>query len=149
MSDKDGNTTCKTNSLHPVYTVTNIQNKIRVLDRTNVNYSSWVKLFQLHARGYKVLSYIDGTKSPIKTKPLYESWVEIDVIFRQWIYGTISDDLLVKVLVTESTALEAWTRIKNNFLNNKGSRAAALEQEFMNLTLKAMPSLEAYCHRLK
>ncbi|CAH1426707.1 unnamed protein product [Lactuca virosa] len=62
---------------------------------------------------------------------------------------TLSDDLLTRVLESDSTAYEAWTRIQNIFLNNKGSRAAALEHEFNNLTLRAMPFLEDYCQRLK
>ncbi|XP_022003419.1 uncharacterized protein LOC110900867 [Helianthus annuus] len=98
-------------SLHPVYTVTNIQNKVRVLDGTKVTYSSWVKLFQLHARGYKVLDHIDGTLPPATTDPSYENWAEVDAIVLQWIYGSLSDDLLVRVLETESTALQAWIRV--------------------------------------
>ncbi|XP_076934660.1 uncharacterized protein LOC143601033 [Bidens hawaiensis] len=105
--------------LHPIYTVTNIQNNIRTLDGTKVSYSSWVKLFLLHAHGY------------------------------DWIYGTLSDNLLTRVLENESTAYEAWTRIRNLFLNNKGARAAALEQEFVNLKLASFSSLEAYFLKLK
>lgn len=136
-------------SLHPVYTVTNIQNKVRTLDGTKVTYSSWVKLFKLHARGYKVLAHIDGTAPPAKTAADYEQWAEIDAIVLQWIYGTLSDDLLVRVLEPESSAFEAWEKIKHIFLNNKGSRAAALEHEFTNLTLRSMQSLDEYCQRLK
>ena len=147
MGDKtDPNTT---KIIHPVYIVANIQNKVRILDGKKVTYSSWVKLFKLHARGYKVLSHIDGTTPPAKTDEDYESWSEIDAIVLQWIYGTLSDDLLTRVLEPDSTAYEAWTRIQNIFLNNKGSRAAALEHEFNNLTLRAMPSLEDYCQILK
>ncbi|KAI3725566.1 hypothetical protein L1987_65356 [Smallanthus sonchifolius] len=135
--------------LHPVYTVTDIQKKVRVLDGIKVSYSSWVKLFHLHARGYKVLDHIDGTKPPAQDDPTHESWTEIDAIVLQWIYGTLSDELLVRVLVPDSTALDAWNRIKNLFLNNKGSRAAALEHSFTNLKLTAMPSLDAYCQKLK
>ncbi|CAH1423585.1 unnamed protein product [Lactuca virosa] len=147
MSDKQDPTPVK--ALHPVYTVTNIQNKIRTLDGTKVSYSSWVRLFKLHARGYRVLAHIDGSDPPSKTDPTYENWSEIDAIVLQWIYGTISDDLLARVLEPDSTAYEAWFKIQNIFLNNKGSRAAALEHEFTNLTLRAMSSLEAYCQRLK
>ncbi|CAH1418611.1 unnamed protein product [Lactuca virosa] len=136
-------------ALHPVYTVTNIQNKVRVLDGVKVTYSSWVKLFKLHARGYKVLAHIDGTASPAKTAADYNQWSEIDAIVLQWIYGSISDDILVRVLEPDSTAYEAWEKIKNLFLNNKGSRAAALEQEFTNLTLRSMNSLDEYCQKLK
>ncbi|XP_023749695.1 uncharacterized protein LOC111897974 [Lactuca sativa] len=91
----------------------------------------------------------DGTTPPAKTDEDYECWSEIDAIVLQWIYRTLSDDLLTRVLEPDSTAYEAWTRIHNIFLNNKGSRAAALEHEFNNLTLRAMPSLEDYCQRLK
>lgn len=65
-------------SLHPVFTVTNILRKVHALDGTKVTYSAWVKLFKLHARGYKVLSHIHGTPSPPTTDPEYDSWCEID-----------------------------------------------------------------------
>ncbi|XP_076901367.1 uncharacterized protein LOC143555749 [Bidens hawaiensis] len=136
-------------ALHPVYTVTNIQNKVRLLDGKSVTYSSWVKLFKLNAKGYKVMSHIDGTPAPAATDLNFATWSEIDAIVLQWIYGTLSIDLLDRVLETESTAHEAWKRLEAIFLNNKASRAVALEHEFTNLTLKAMPSLEAYCQRLK
>ncbi|XP_020259069.1 uncharacterized protein LOC109835506 [Asparagus officinalis] len=135
--------------LHPVFTVTNIQNKVRVLDGTKVTYASWVRLFKLHARGYKVVSHIDGTPSPAETDDSYESWSEVDAHVLQWIYGTLSDDLLPRVLEDESTAREAWVRVANIFNNNKGARAAALESEFNSLRLGNMPSLEAYCQRLR
>ncbi|KAM0059889.1 hypothetical protein Hdeb2414_s0005g00186311 [Helianthus debilis subsp. tardiflorus] len=144
QSEKQTNT-----QLHPVYTVTDITRKVRVLDGVKVTYSSWVKLFQLHARGYKVSSHIDGTPAPQTTDPTFEAWEDVDSIVLQWIYGTLSDDLLVRVLRQKSTTYEAWQRLSEIFLNNKGSRAAALEHEFTNTSLKSTPSLEAYCQRLK
>ena len=61
-------------AIHPVYTITNILNKVRILDGTKVTYSSWVRLFKLHARGYKVLSHIeDTTVPPAETDPTYEA----------------------------------------------------------------------------
>ncbi|KAJ9536153.1 hypothetical protein OSB04_un000671 [Centaurea solstitialis] len=144
-----GDAAPKQPSLHPVYTVTNIQNKVRILDGIKVTYSSWVKLFKLHARGYKVLDHIDDTPPPAKTDAEYETWAEIDAIVLQWIYGTLSDDLLVRVLDTDTTARKAWIKIRDIFLNNKGSRAAALEHEFINLTLAACSSMDEYCQKLK
>ncbi|XP_074265513.1 uncharacterized protein LOC141587950 [Silene latifolia] len=135
--------------LHPVFTVSNNQNKIRILDGTKVTYASWVRLFTLHAKGYKVLSHIDGTKPPNADAANYDEWCEIDAHVLQWIYGTLSDDLLPRVLVDESTAYEAWKRVENIFLNNKGARLAALEHEFNNLKLANLPSLDAYCQRLR
>ncbi|XP_074298495.1 uncharacterized protein LOC141629378 [Silene latifolia] len=114
-----------------------------------VPYSSWVKRFKLHGRGYKVLHHIDGRRKPAETDSTYEEWCEIDAHVLQWIYGTLNDDLLSRVLEEESIAYEAWVRVKNNFMNNKGARAASLESEFSSLKLKSMPSLEAYCQCLK
>ncbi|XP_076927466.1 uncharacterized protein LOC143591029 [Bidens hawaiensis] len=135
--------------LHPLYTVTNIQNKIRPLDGETITYSAWTKLFKLHAKGYKVSHHIDGTPPPAKTDPTYESWSEIDAIVIQWIYGTLSHILLSRVLENDSTAQQAWDRVKNIFLGNKQSRAAALETKFTNLTLAKCASLEDYCQKLK
>ncbi|XP_023746244.1 uncharacterized protein LOC111894404 [Lactuca sativa] len=139
---------CK-DSLHPVYIVTNIQNKVRVLDGIKVTYSSWVKLFKLHARGYKVLSHIDGTVPPAKTALNYAQRSEIDVIVLQWIYASLSDDRLTRVLENDVIAHQAWEKAKQIFLNNKGSHVAALEQEFTNLTLKSTNSVKSNCHKLK
>ncbi|KAK9674037.1 hypothetical protein RND81_12G206700 [Saponaria officinalis] len=124
------------------------KHKIRVLDGTKVTYVSWVRLFKLHARGYKVLSHIDGTPAPAKTDDSYESRYEVDANVLQWIYGTLSDDLLPRVFEDESTPREALVRVKNIFNNNKEARTAALEQEFNALRLANMPLLEAYCQRL-
>ncbi|XP_022032647.1 arp2/3 complex-activating protein rickA-like [Helianthus annuus] len=135
--------------LHPVYTVSNIQHKVRILDSTNVSYASWVKLFTLHAKGYKVLSHIDGTPSPGKDSADFAEWENIDSIVLQWIYGTLSDALLVRVLTDESTAHEAWLRVKRLFVNNKGPRSQALQHELANTTLASMSNLEAYCQKIR
>ncbi|XP_076941230.1 uncharacterized protein LOC143610718 [Bidens hawaiensis] len=104
-----------TPSLHPVYTVTNIQNKVRTLDGTKVTCSSWVKLFQLNARGYKVLDHIDGTLPQLEDDADYGTRMEIDAIVLQWIYATVSDAYLARILDNESTALDAWGRLKKIF----------------------------------
>ncbi|XP_074297155.1 uncharacterized protein LOC141627842 [Silene latifolia] len=136
-------------NLHPDYSVTNILNKVRMLDGVKVSYSAWVKLFTLHARGYKVLHHIDGTNPPPETDASYASWCEIDAHVLQWIYGSVSDELLLRILEADSTAHEAWLRLKNHFHNNKGSRAAALEHEFTHMSLEKASSLDDYCQRLK
>ncbi|XP_074298595.1 uncharacterized protein LOC141629504 [Silene latifolia] len=136
-------------SLHPVYTVTNIQNKVRVLDGTKVSSASWVNLFTLHARGYKVLHLIDGTPPLPEDDTLYDGWYEIDAHVLQWIYGTMSDELLPRILEHDSTAQSAWNRVRNIFLNNKGAHAASFELEFNNLKLANLPSFDAYCQRLR
>ncbi|XP_021984936.1 uncharacterized protein LOC110880792 [Helianthus annuus] len=149
MGDKADKTDPKPQSLHPVYTVTNIQHKVRVLNGIGVSYPTWVKLFMLHATGYDVVDHIDGSPTLEKTALEYISWKKIDVVVLQWIYGTLSNDLLVRVLEEQSTAYQAWMRVKTLFLNNKGPRAMALQHELTDLTLASMPSLEAYCQKTR
>ncbi|KAJ0879831.1 putative RNA-directed DNA polymerase [Helianthus annuus] len=150
MTDKSSSSSDpKTPSLHPAYTVTNIQNKVRTLDGTKVTYSSWVKLFKLHAKAYKVLDHIDGTAPPEEIDDNYSSWYEIDALILQWIYATLSDELMVRVLETDATARSTWIHLENIFLNNKGSRATTLEHDFTTLTLGACSSLDDYCQKLK
>lgn len=54
-NDSNVSTVGDSKSLHPIYSVANIQNEIPTLDDVKVTYSSWVKLFKLHAFGYDVL----------------------------------------------------------------------------------------------
>ncbi|XP_076897131.1 uncharacterized protein LOC143550356 [Bidens hawaiensis] len=136
-------------AIHPVYFVTNIKNKIRTLDGTTITYSAWVKLFTLHAKGYKVLWHIDDTPPPEVTDDSYESWAGVDAIVQPWIYGTISDKYLRRVLDTKATAQQVRNKLKHIFLSNKKSRAAALEKQFTNLTLSACSSLDDYCQKLQ
>ncbi|KAJ0620861.1 hypothetical protein HanIR_Chr01g0002231 [Helianthus annuus] len=150
MGDKNQNPTDPNpKSLHPVYSVTNIQNKVRTLDGDKVTYSDWVKLFKLHAHGYEVLKHIDGSGPPAKTDPSYEAWSKIDSIVLQWIYGTLSDSYLKRVLDTNCTAQQAWDRLQTVFLNNKNSRAATLEHAFTTTTMASCSSLNEYFQRMK
>ncbi|XP_022024803.1 uncharacterized protein LOC110925140 [Helianthus annuus] len=139
----------KPNLLHPAYSVTNIQPKIRTLDGTTVTYSAWVKIFKLHVVAYKVSAHIDGTTAPSKTDPMYESWLELDALVLQWIWSTVSDDLLPRVMDSDGTAPGAWVKLEKIYLSNKKARATALETKFVNLTLTACSSLDAYCQKLK
>ncbi|KAJ0602473.1 hypothetical protein HanIR_Chr03g0140121 [Helianthus annuus] len=136
-------------ALHPAYTITNINNKIRTLDGKKVTYSSWVKLFNLHARAYKVLHHIDGTDPPAETDPSFIAWSEIDALILQWIYSTLSDDLLARVLSTDLTARATWLKIHEIFVNNKQARVVTLETKFTNTTLNSCASFDEYCQTLK
>ncbi|KAL9997056.1 putative RNA-directed DNA polymerase [Helianthus debilis subsp. tardiflorus] len=136
-------------SLHPAYTVTNITTKIRTLDGKKVTYSAWVKLFNLHLRAYKVLHHIDGTNPPASTDPTFAAWSELDALILQWIFSTVSDDILARVLESDQTARSAWLKIQEIFINNKQARAVTLETRFSNTTLKSCTSFEDYCQTLK
>ncbi|XP_022029982.1 uncharacterized protein LOC110930895 [Helianthus annuus] len=136
-------------ALHPAYSVSNIQSKIRTLDGTKVTYTSWVKLFKFHAIAYKVLNHIDGSTKPKSTGPDFETWKAIDALVSQWIFRTVSDDLLGQVLDIDATARDTWVRLEKHFLSNKQARAGALETKFVNLTLAACSSMDDYCQQLK
>ncbi|KAJ0833952.1 hypothetical protein HanRHA438_Chr16g0738341 [Helianthus annuus] len=151
MTDKNPSVAAdtQTKSLHPVYSVTNIQNKVRMLDGEKVTYSDWVKLFRLHVVAYEVLTHIDGSEPPAKTDPTYESWSKIDAIVLQWIYGTLSDYYLKRVIDNVGTAQQARDRLHTVFLNNKNACAATLEHAFSTTTMASCPSLNEYFQRMK
>ncbi|XP_021974820.1 uncharacterized protein LOC110869925 [Helianthus annuus] len=135
--------------LHPAYTVTNINNKIRTLYGKKVTYSSWVKLFKLHVRAYKVLHHIDGTNPSTKTDTNYSAWSKLDALILQGIYNTLSNELLARVLNTNIIARAAWLQIQEIFINNKHARAVTLETKFTNTTLSSCSSFDDYCQTLK
>lgn len=60
-----------------------------------------------------------------------------------WTCGTFSDELMV--LVPDSIAYQAWTRMKSIFHNS----ASVFDQEFGNQSLCLMLTLDAYRQRLK
>ncbi|XP_076959539.1 uncharacterized protein LOC143635646 [Bidens hawaiensis] len=109
-----------------MYIVTNIQNKVRPLDGSEVTNPTWVKLFKLHAVGYDVLHHIDSSRPPDRASADYLSWKKINAVILQWIYGTLTHGFLVRVLEDQSTVYEAWERVKILFLNSKGSRAVSV-----------------------
>jgi len=67
----------------------------------------------------------------------------------QWIYSTVSDEILARIIENDTTARTIWKKIQGIFLSNKGSRVAALEHEFTNLQLTECSSMDEYCQKLK
>ena len=68
----------------------------------NVQYATWAELFKIHARSHRVIDHIippqDGKQ---KAPPMEEEtklWLTLDVTVLQWIYATISHDLLHTIL---------------------------------------------------
>ncbi|KAJ0606576.1 putative RNA-directed DNA polymerase [Helianthus annuus] len=147
MNDNIVESSIKPVPLHPAYSVSNIQSKIRTLDGSKVTYSAWVKLFRLHVGAYKVSNHIDDSEPPAAKSPEYDQWKELDALVLQWIYSTVLDDLLKRLMDT-TVARAAWTKLEKIFLSNRKARAAALEARFCNLTLTACSSVEDYCQQL-
>ncbi|XP_021758660.1 uncharacterized protein LOC110723624 [Chenopodium quinoa] len=94
------------------------------------------------------VNHIDSTVSR-PTDVSDSLWKRLDAIVKQWIYGTISTDLLNTILAPKSTAQQLWDRIKEIFQDNKNTRVVYLENQFNSLHLSTFPTVTAYCQQLK
>ncbi|KAL7603754.1 hypothetical protein Lser_V15G15379 [Lactuca serriola] len=146
-------------NLHPALTVTNISNFIPiVLDHDDGQYTSWVELFKIHCHAHDVINHIipaegSSSKSPgDKDKEKINDkvpWKLLDYLVLQWIYSTISKDLLITILKPDYTTEHAWKTLQNIFIDSKPSRALYLENRFFNVRLEYFPNVSAYCQELK
>ncbi|CAJ2670962.1 unnamed protein product [Trifolium pratense] len=138
---------------HPALAVTNIKNSIPfVLEMDKDHYNMWAELFEVHARAHKVVDHIipqPGKEKPASTDASFEMWTILDSTVLQWIYSTISFDLLTTIMEKGSTAMAAWNRLAGIFEDNQNSRAVALEQDFSSTRMEDFPNVSAYCQRLK
>ncbi|PNY06260.1 hypothetical protein L195_g002723 [Trifolium pratense] len=156
---------------HPALAVTNIKNFISItLEMEKSHYPSWAELFKIHCRAYEVIDHIipppvskpndtavetsktasekeKEKEQPVESDP--KLWSRLDAIVLQWIYGTISTDLLHTILEPNSTAQQAWERLENIFQDNKNSRAVYLENQFANVNMNDFPNISAYCQEVK
>ncbi|KAJ9542330.1 hypothetical protein OSB04_028836 [Centaurea solstitialis] len=147
-------TTSSSSSFHPALAVSNIKNHISiVLEMENVQYTTWAELFKIQARSHKVIHHIiktDAAKEKVPaTNDEKEMWATLDATVLQWIYDTISHDLLHTILEPDATAMEVWNRLRDIFQDNKHSRAVTLEQEFCHTRMEDFLNASAYCQRLK
>ncbi|GAB2269377.1 hypothetical protein Dimus_038772 [Dionaea muscipula] len=134
---------------HPAFAVSNISNHIKItLDAENVHYAHWAELFVNTAVSYEVSDHIipPKTDTPV-TKDA--QWIRLDAIVKNWIYGTISEDLLHTIIKPGATAQETWDRLADIFQDNQHSRTVYLEQEFSRISLDQYSSVSAYCQALK
>ncbi|KAL9235909.1 hypothetical protein vseg_010634 [Gypsophila vaccaria] len=90
-------------SSHPAYSVSNIKNYVQItLESENVHYVSWVELFLNTARAFDLIDHITPPKDAVINKDA--QWTRLDAIVKQWIYSTISLDLLHTILEPGATA---------------------------------------------
>ncbi|XP_023729420.1 uncharacterized protein LOC111877112 [Lactuca sativa] len=76
-------------------------------------------------------------------------WSRLDAIIIQWIYITISNDLLQTILKPKSTTTQAWTALESSFQDNKKEQALYLEHKLVTIKLAIFPNCSAYCQALK
>lgn len=142
---------------HPALAVNNIKNFIPItLEMEKSHYSSWAELFKIHCRAYQVIDHIipptskSSDTGKAKTDEVDPKLLaRLDAIVLQWIYGTISNDLLLTILQPDSTAQQAWERLQSIFQDNKNSRALYLENQFTHVHMDDYPNISAYCQELK
>ncbi|XP_071718192.1 uncharacterized protein [Rutidosis leptorrhynchoides] len=118
-----------------VYTVTSISNLIPIkLDLSKLNYPHWSKLFSVHCEGFKVGKFIITATTPEELASA--TWRKADAVVQMWIYSTISESLLERLLNSDSTnAFLAWLFLKKNFQDNKRSKTLELTAELRNITI--------------
>ncbi|XP_022026878.1 uncharacterized protein LOC110927755 [Helianthus annuus] len=94
--------------LHPTVTVTNIKSFIPItLESDSAQSTTWSEFFRIHCRAFLVSDHLERpattTSDTTKTtdtektstpKTALDSWERLDEIVLQWIYGTISSDLV-------------------------------------------------------
>ncbi|WVZ15788.1 hypothetical protein V8G54_013354 [Vigna mungo] len=121
---------------HSALAVTNVKHLIPItLDMETSQYHSWTTLFKVQAKVHSVLEHI--------IPPTDNG---LDAVVLQWIYATISPDILTSILVADDSAERAWQRVADLFQDNKNSRAMYLETQFTNTCLTDFSSTSAYCN---
>ncbi|XP_021742863.1 uncharacterized protein LOC110708944 [Chenopodium quinoa] len=139
----------KNTPLHPAFAVNNIKALMPVtLDHADAQYATWVELFQIHACAYNVTDHIDAkVKRPTDVDDA--TWKRLDAIVKQWIYSTISKDLVNTIMKPGATAQELWTRLEELFHDNKHTRAVYLEEQLSTTKLEQFANMSNYCQQIK
>ncbi|XP_076957661.1 uncharacterized protein LOC143633197 [Bidens hawaiensis] len=106
------------------------------------------ELFKIHCKAFMVFPRQASSSSSTlpnddnaPPKQTVDSWERLDSIV-QWIYGTISNDLLNTILKKDTTA---WETLTNIFQDNQITRALHLQ----NKLLDNFPNAFAYCQEIK
>ncbi|KAM0019308.1 putative RNA-directed DNA polymerase [Helianthus debilis subsp. tardiflorus] len=141
--------------IHPATTVSNIKNYVPIiLEIESSQYATWATLFKNNCKAFLVHDHLSpkpqatATASSTTTQP-NDDWDRLDAIVLQWIYRTISNDLLHTIINKTATAYDAWKAIEDLFQDNKSSRAIHLMHKFSNTRLDGFPNVSAYCQELK
>ncbi|MCH90295.1 hypothetical protein A2U01_0011208, partial [Trifolium medium] len=147
----------KTSKFHPALSITNVKTLIPItLDLESGQHHSWAVLFKVQARVHDVLEHIIPPteekaiaafeKAKADDLPL---WKRLDAVVLQWIYATVSTDILTSILIDDDSAEHAWKSVADLFQDNKNSRAMYLNKEFTNTSLADFSTTNAYCNCLK
>ncbi|XP_021724015.1 uncharacterized protein LOC110691399 [Chenopodium quinoa] len=142
---------------HPALTITNVKSLIPItLDANQGLYHSWAALFKVLCRVHDLTAHIVPPTEAAELEAYEKSkkadmafWRRLDAAVLNWIYSSISSDLLTAILLKDDTAQGAWTRLESMFQDNKASRASHLEQELADLDFENFSSIDGYCNHIK
>ncbi|GAU37552.1 hypothetical protein TSUD_54590 [Trifolium subterraneum] len=156
-STSNQNTPVKKNNFHFAFAINNVKTIIPVtLDYDSNLYLSWSSLFKVQVRVHNVLDHIipPSDEKAVQAAATFKAsdsdlWNRLDVVVLQWMYATVSQDILNSILVIDDSAEQCWNRIAAMFNDNKHSRAVQLENQFSNTHLEDFASTKAYFNRLK
>ncbi|KAJ9557695.1 hypothetical protein OSB04_012309 [Centaurea solstitialis] len=119
---------------------------ISLFDLEKLNYDALRELFKTHCFGFTVLGHLDGSSQP--SGPTDTKWSELESIVKLWLHGTISQDLLQRILKKKTSALDVWVNLENLFRVNKEARAIELENDVRTIVIGDL-SITAYCQKIK
>uniref|UniRef100_A0A803MSK7 Retrotransposon Copia-like N-terminal domain-containing protein n=1 Tax=Chenopodium quinoa TaxID=63459 RepID=A0A803MSK7_CHEQI len=101
----------ETPKYHPALAITNVKSLIPItLDADHGMYHSWAALFKVQVRVHDLHNHIicptEEEKAAYKASKSADlaMWKRLDAVILQWIYGTISMDLLNAILLKDDTA---------------------------------------------
>jgi hypothetical protein len=75
-------------------------------------------------------------------------WQQLDAMVIQWIYSTISNDLLHTILKPDAKAHTVWTALASIFQDNENERALYLEYKLVTTRLVNFTNCSPYCQAL-
>ncbi|XP_071695713.1 uncharacterized protein [Rutidosis leptorrhynchoides] len=129
-----------------IYTVTSVTHLIPIkLDLNKHNYVHWSQLFSNHCAAFNVDSFLSASST---SDPPPDEWKKADAVVMGWIYITISESFLERLLNSQpTTAHVAWEFLKNLFLENKRSKVVELMAELHSLTIGDLTA-DAYFRKI-
>ncbi|XP_058746379.1 uncharacterized protein LOC131619283 [Vicia villosa] len=118
--------------------------------------NSITNLFMIQPRFHNVLDHIIpptyekdvAAAATVKNNDI-DLWNRLDAVVLQWMYATVTQDILNSILVINDTSKQCWKCIAVLFHDNKHSRAVQLKSRFNNTNLEDFPSTKAYFNHLK
>ena len=117
-----------------------------ILDIANPNYPEWRCFFDSVIGKFGLHSHIAAP--PTVAQRLDPEWLMVDQCLVNWLYNTVSRDVLQIIRAPGATAHSIWAAILDLFRDHQLHRAVYLEAEYRSL-YQGNLSITDYCAKLK